>query len=91
MDNCVIQSKELSINCWVKAINFVNYIVNHTPTKALHNITLEEAWNQLNSDVSHVHVFGSVAWDEIPDEKMKELHPKSEKFIFVGYFAYVKC
>ena len=43
MDNCMIQSKGLSPNYWVEAINCVNYIVNCTPTKALKNITLEEA------------------------------------------------
>jgi hypothetical protein len=30
-----IQSKGLSLNYWVKAINCENYKVNHTPTKAL--------------------------------------------------------
>jgi hypothetical protein len=74
----------------VEAINCVNYIVNHTPTKDLKNITLEEAWTKTKSNVSHFHVFGSVAWDHIPNEKMKELQPKSEKFIFVGYSEVVE-
>jgi hypothetical protein len=34
--------------------------------------------------------FGSVAWAHIPDEKRKDLHPKSEKCIFVGYSEDVK-
>jgi transposase InsO family protein len=41
--NCIIQSKGLSLKCWARAINCANYIVNHTPTKALKNITPEEA------------------------------------------------
>jgi hypothetical protein len=73
-----------------KAINYENYIVNHTPTKALKNITPEEAWNKIKPYVSHFHVFGSVAWAHIPDEKRKELQPKSEKCIFVGYSEDVK-
>jgi hypothetical protein len=35
-------------------------------------------------------VFGSGTWAHILDEKRKELQPKSEKCIFVGYSKYVK-
>jgi hypothetical protein len=73
-----------------KSHQLCNYIVNHTPTKALKNITLEEAWTKIKPDVSHFHVFGSEAWAHIPNEKMKALQPKSEKCIFVGYFEDVK-
>ena len=48
MANCIIQSKGLSLKYWAEAINYANYIVNRTPTKALKNITLEEAWTKLN-------------------------------------------
>jgi hypothetical protein len=41
--------------------------------------------------LSLFHVFGSVAWYHIPYEKRKSLQPKNEKFIFVGYYKYVKC
>jgi hypothetical protein len=41
MDNCVIQSKGLSLKYWVEAINCEKYILNRTPTKALTNITPE--------------------------------------------------
>jgi hypothetical protein len=90
MENCMIQSKGLSLHFWVEAINCANYIVNHTPTKALKNITLKEAWSKIKPDVSHFHVFGSEAWAHIPDEKRKALQPKSEKCIFVGYSEDVK-
>jgi hypothetical protein len=86
----MIQSKGLSRNYWAEAINCANYIVNHTTTKALKNITPEEAWTKIKQDVSHFHVFGSIAWAHIPDGKRKALQPKSEKCIFVGYSEYVK-
>jgi hypothetical protein len=35
MANFMIQPKGLSLKYWAKAINCANYIVNHTPTKAL--------------------------------------------------------
>jgi hypothetical protein len=65
-------------------------ISNRTPTKALKNITLKEAWTKIKPDVSHFCVFGSIAWAHIPDEKRKALQPKSEKCIFVGYAEDVK-
>jgi hypothetical protein len=86
MANCMIQSNGLSLKYWAEAINCENYIVNHTPTKALKNIRSEEAWTKTKPDVSHFHVFGSIAWAYIPDEKRKSLQPTSEKCIFVGYF-----
>ena len=90
MANCMIQSKGLSLKYWAEAINCENYIVNRTPTKALKNITPEEAWTKIKPDVSHFRVFGSIAWAHIPDEKRKALQPKSEKCIFVGYSEDVK-
>jgi hypothetical protein len=41
MANCMLQSKGLSLRFWVESINCSNCIVNHTPTKALKDITLE--------------------------------------------------
>jgi hypothetical protein len=69
----MIQYKGLSLKYWEEAINYANYIVCHTPRKALKNITLEEARNKLKSDVSHFRVFGKVSWIHIPDEKRKDL------------------
>jgi hypothetical protein len=58
--------------------------------KVSKKITLEEAWNKKNPDVSHFPIFGSVVWAHIPDEKRKYLHSKSDKCIFVRYSEYVK-
>ena len=44
----------------------------------------------IKPDASHFRVFGSEAWDHIPDEKHKALEPKSEKCTFVGYSEDVK-
>ena len=51
MDNCMIQSKRLSLQYWDEAINCANYIVNCTPTKVLQGITPEEAWSKIKPDV----------------------------------------
>ena len=77
MTNCMLQSKGLSLCFWEEAINCANYIVNRTSTKALKNITLEEAWSSIKLDVSYFCELGSEAWDHILDEKHKSLEPKS--------------
>jgi len=86
----MLKSKGLSLNFWVEAIKCENYIVDHTPTKVLKNITPEEAWSSIKLDVSHFLVFESEAWAHIPGEKHKALEPKNEKCIFVGYSEDVK-
>eukprot|EP00253_Pinus_taeda_P033597 PITA_33597 len=90
MDNCMLQYKGLSLNFWEESINCENYIVNRTPTKILKNITLGEAWSSIKPDLRHFRVFGSEAWDHIPDEKHQALEPKSEKCIFARYSEDVK-
>ena len=67
----MIQYEGLSLKSWSKAINCENYIVKCTPTKDLKNIKLKEAWTKLKPNVIHFHVFGSVAWAHILDEKRK--------------------
>ena len=51
MTNCMLESKGLKLCFWVEAINCSNYVVNHTPTKVLKNITLEEACISIKLDV----------------------------------------
>ena len=85
MVNCMLQSKGLSLCFWEESINCANYIVSHTPTKVLKNITPKEAWNLVKPNVSHFCVFGSEAWVHIIYQKHTTLEPKSEKCIFVGY------
>ena len=52
MANCMLQSKGISLNFWAEEINYENYIVDHTPTNVLRNITLEEAWSLIKPYVS---------------------------------------
>jgi hypothetical protein len=64
----MIQYKGLILNYWIKGINCSNYMENHTPTKDLKYITLEETWNKINPNVSRFHIFDSEACSHIPPE-----------------------
>jgi len=51
----------------------------------LKTITLEEAWSGHKPSVTHLQVFGCVAYAKIPNARRTKLDDKSEKCIFVGY------
>ena len=76
----MLEAKWLSLYFWAKDITCAKYIVNHTPTKALKDITLEKTWSKIKLDVSDFSVHGSESRDHIPDEKWKELQHTSERF-----------
>ncbi|GKD76667.1 retrovirus-related pol polyprotein from transposon TNT 1-94, partial [Tanacetum coccineum] len=55
------------------------------PSKSLDNKTPQEAWNGLKPTVSHLRVFGSIAYVHIPSQRRSKLDDRSEKHVFVGY------
>jgi hypothetical protein len=65
--------------------------LNRAPKKDVMNVTLKEDLSKINTNVTHFKVHGCEAWDHIPDDKHKEMQPKSEQYIFVGYVEDVKC
>ena len=69
IENCMIQYKGLSVHFLAKAINCDIYIVDHTPTKDLKDITMKETWIKIKPHVSLLCVFSSEAWAHIVDEK----------------------
>jgi hypothetical protein len=70
---------------WAEVVATVVYIMNRTPTTAIHGMTPEEKFTGKKPDVSHLKVFGCIAYVHVPDEKRSKLDPKAEKCIFIGY------
>jgi hypothetical protein len=48
-------------------------------------MTLEEKFISKKQDVSHLKIFGCIAYVHVLDEKRSKLDPKAEKFIFIRY------
>ena len=69
----------------MEAVNCTVYILNHCPTKNLEGRTPQEAWNGYRPDVSHLRVFGCIAYAHIPDQRRSKLDDKSYPCIFIGY------
>ena len=61
------------------------YIINRTPTAAVHNVTPEERYSGKKPDLSHLKVFVCICYVHVPDELRTKLDAKDEKCIFLGY------
>jgi hypothetical protein len=81
----MLNEKNLPNYFWAEAIAIVVYIMNRTPTTIVHGMTLEEKFTSKKPNVSHLRVFGCIAYVHVPDEKRSKLDPKAEKCIFIGY------
>ena len=70
---------------WVEAVSIAVYIMNRTPTAAVHDMTPEEKFSGRKPDLAHLKVFGCIAYVHVPDELRTKLDPKAEKCVFIGY------
>ena len=57
---------------------------------ALVDKTPYEAWDNKNTYIAHLRVFGCDSFAHIPKERRKKLESKLEKCIFIGYKDGVK-
>jgi len=81
----MMNEKELPHYFWAEAVATAAYIMNRTPTAAVHGVTPEQKFTGRRPDLSHLKVFGCVAYMHVPAEKRSKLDPKAEKCIFIGY------
>ena len=79
--------RNLPLVYWAKAINIVVYIMNMTPTVAIHNVTPEEKYTKKKPDLSHMKVFGCIAYVHVPDELRTKLDPKTKKMCVNWLFS----
>ena len=70
---------------WAEAVATDVYIMNNTPTVAIHGMMPQEKYTSRKPDISHLKVFGCIAYVHIPDERRTKLDPKVEKCIIIGY------
>jgi hypothetical protein len=82
---CHVDEKHLPNYFWAKTVATVVYIMNRTPTTTVHGMTPKEKFTSKKPHVSHLRVFGCIAYVHVLDEKKSKLDPKVEKCIFIGY------
>jgi transposase InsO family protein len=69
---------------WFEALAYAAHLHNVSPTRALDDMTPEEAWSGNKPDVSHLRVFGSKAFVHVPDVQRSKLGAKSLICTFLG-------
>jgi hypothetical protein len=85
MARSLLKAKKLPKQYWAEAVSCAVYLLNRCPTKSLQAVTPQEAWSGHKPSVTHLRVFGCVAYAKIPDARRTKLDDKSEKCIFVEY------
>jgi transposase InsO family protein len=74
---------------WADAVKVAVYIKNRLPTRALPDTTPFEAWHGTGKkpDLSHLRVFGSLAYAWTSPATRKKLDDRAKKAILIGYTA----
>ena len=70
---------------WHHAIQHAAYIHNVSPTHALDDKTLEEAWSGTKPDLSRLRIFGCKVFVHILDSLHSKLGSKSLICVYLGY------
>ena len=75
----------LSNGFWIYAVKANLHAYNVTPIKRADYKTPKELWSGHKPNISHLRVFGCLAWVHILKKRRHKLQPKSRAMIFIGY------
>ena len=70
---------------WGLAMDAAVYCRNRSPTTSLDDRTPYEAWCGKKPEISHMRIFGCLAFAHIRKQERTKLDPKAKACIFVGY------
>jgi len=77
--------KEVPKAFWPDVVQWVNHVLNRSPTLIVKDMTSEEAWSGRKPLVEHFSVFGCIRYVHIPDVKRSKLDAKSVKYVLLGF------
>jgi hypothetical protein len=63
----MLNEKNFPSYFWAKIVATVVYIMNRTPTAVVHGMTPEEKFTSKKPNISHLRVFGCIAYMHVPD------------------------
>ena len=63
-----MSEKNVHHTYWAEVVSTRFYIMNRTPTNAVHDVTPEEKFTGVKPDLSHLKVFGCIAYVHVLDE-----------------------
>lgn len=85
MARSLLKEGNLSNHFWAEAVSTSAYLLNISPTKAVHGITPFEAWSGMKPNINHLRIFGCIGYALTPSQQHQKLDSKSKKCIFIGY------
>ena len=83
----MLNEANLPVQFWFHAFVALLHVLNRSPTHPLPGTTPHEAWHTKKPDVSHLRVWGCLAYVHVQKDKRKSFGSHMEKCIFVGYPA----
>jgi hypothetical protein len=84
MTRALLKQRGMSVVFWGEAVVTIVYILNRSPTKALNGRTSYEAWHGRKPAVSHLWVFGCLAFGKELGH-IGKLDDRSTPGVFIGY------
>eukprot|EP00253_Pinus_taeda_P004464 PITA_04464 len=87
----MLQHRSIPNKFWAEAVFTAIYLLNRSPTQAVKGKTHEEVWSGRKPKISHLKVFGSIAYVWIPAAKRSKLDSKSQKLMMTGYSDHHKA
>jgi hypothetical protein len=84
MARALLKQRGMPVVFWGEALVTVVYIHNRSPTKALNGRTSYEAWHGRKPTVSHLRVFGCLAFGKELGH-IGKLDDRSTSGVFIGY------
>ena len=85
MAQIIMKEKHLLNEYWGDVVTCSVYNLNRSPTKSMNDRFPQQAWSCKCSSISHLRIFGCVAYAHVPEEMRIKLDERSHKCIFVGY------
>ena len=80
----LIKESGLPKYLWAEAASYTIYTLNRVLSK-VSPVTPFEAWHNKKPNLSHLRVFGPIAYLHVPKADRRKLDPTSIRCIFVGY------
>ena len=88
MVRCMLWSVGVDLRYWGKAFMYAIHIRSLTLTSGLKEIVPYEAWTRHKSNVSHLHIFGSLSWAHVSKQVRKgKLESRAVKVQLLGWWT----
>ncbi|XP_042460715.1 uncharacterized protein LOC122044264 [Zingiber officinale] len=84
MARSLVKGTHMRARFWGEAVRHAVYLFNRLPTKALGECTPFEAWMGRKSHLTHLRVFGCIAYVKNTTPHLKKLDDKSSPMVYLG-------